>query len=73
MPNFVVMRVTDIPAVNQSVQGEISVQNAVDEPTAVQQALAMWNERTPGVVGVTLASNIVRRTYTTPPPVYTVT
>lgn len=73
MPNFAIMRVSEIPGVGQSVQGEIAVINAVDEPTATQQALILWGERSPGVVGSTLASNITRHTYTPTLPTYTVT
>lgn len=73
MPNFVIMRVSDIPAVGQTITGQIRVESAVDADTAIQQALQSLGDVRPGVVGITLASNITRRTFAPPSGQYTVT
>lgn len=64
MPNYVVIRLADIPSVGQGMSGLVRVENAVDEPTACQQALAAWGDTAAGgVVGATLASNVSRHTF----------
>ena len=74
MPNYLVMRVGEIPAVGQTVGATLRVENAPDEPTAVQQALAALRDGSGGgVVGAVLASNVTRHTFSAPPPNYTVT
>ena len=74
MPNYLVIRVNEIPAVGQTISGTLRVENAADDATAIAQALqGMRDMSGGGVVGVTLASNITRRTFSAPAPTYTVT
>jgi hypothetical protein len=76
MPAYVVLRADELPGPDQMVQGLIfRVANAVDELDAVRQAAAKLGEKTTNSVwGVTLQSNITRRTATpSAAPTYTVT
>lgn len=74
MPNYLVMRVAEVPVVGQTISGTLRVENAPDEVTACQQALAALRDQAPsGVVAVTLASNVARHPFTAPQPQFTVT
>lgn len=73
MPNYAIMLVSDLPVVGQTITGQIRVENAPDAATAEQQALQALAPVRPGVIGVTLASNITRNTFTPPAGTYTIT
>lgn len=81
MPNYLVVRVNEIPAVGQVMSATISVENiaasgdtVADERLAGQQALQRMRDMSgSGVIGVILASNVTRRTFSAPPPNVTVT
>jgi hypothetical protein len=81
VPNYLVIRVQEIPAVGQVVSGVMTVENvtasgdpAADQRLAGQQGLQRMRDQAPsGVIGVVLASDVTRRTYTTPQPSPTVT
>ncbi len=66
MPQYIAMRVPEIPAVGELMNGAVMRFNAVDEADALQQAATKIREggADPAVYGVTLASNITRRVVT---------
>lgn len=72
MPVYICMRVSEIPLEGQAVTGPIYRITAADEASALQSFAQALGERTSGVYGVTLASNITRRTVTASPTTYTV-
>lgn len=67
------MRVNEIPIDGQIVTGPIYRVNAADEQAAIQSFAQALGERTGGVYGITLASNVIRRTVTVANTTYTVT
>lgn len=65
MPAYIAIRVPEIPAIGEVANGAVLRFNAVDEADALQQAAQRLKEGGgTGVYGVTLASNITRRTVT---------
>lgn len=65
MPQYIAIRVPEIPAVGELMNGAVLRFNAVDEADALQQAAARLKEGSDAAIyGVTLASNITRRVVT---------
>lgn len=73
MPNYLLMLVSEVPAVGQTITGQLRVESAADLATAEQQALQALGPVRPGVIGAVLASNVTRSTFTPPAGTYTVT
>lgn len=75
MPQYVVIRVSELPQLDRQASGLILRVTATDESDALMQAANMLKETrsdASAVYGVTLASNIVRKTVRASAPVYTV-
>lgn len=66
MPVYIAIRVPEIPGVGEVTNGAVLRINATDESDALQQAAQRLQEGgvNAAVYGVTLASNITRRTVT---------
>jgi hypothetical protein len=80
MPNYLVIRASEIPAVGQVMGVTISLENVpttdavTEQQTAATQALQRMRDMSGGgVIGVVPAAQITRRTFTAPAPAYTVT
>jgi hypothetical protein len=80
MPNYLVIRASEIPAVGQVMGVTISLENVptsdavTEQQTAAAQALQRMRDTSQaGVIGVVPAAQITRRTFTSPAPAYTVT
>lgn len=66
MPQYLVIRVSEIPALDTMASANVLRVNGADEADALQQAATKLKEAgtDPAVYGVTLASNITRRVVT---------
>lgn len=80
MPNYLVIRASEIPAVGQVMSAVICLESVpTTDATTEQQAAGtqglqrMRETAQSGVVAVIAAPNITRRTFTAPPSNYTVT